>query len=123
MTTTQPNTGTTEYLICDARHPLVSGVKLLDEFILYNLDKAARQEVCAQYKSFTGNTIGTDSRTEVLSGGQKVLLMLLLAMYSPAPKLCFIGLERGLDMEIRLKVRSLLDSQAQKKVLFLEEEK
>jgi ABC-type iron transport system FetAB ATPase subunit len=98
-----------KYLICDSRHPLTSGSILLDEFILHALDKGARDAVCEEFNHLTGKEIGENSRIDVLSGGQKVLLMALLALYSPAPGILFIGLEQALDESNRNGINRLLE--------------
>lgn len=109
-------------LICDARHPLVGGGKLLDEFILYALDKTAQSKVCSLYGEITGNPIRAESRTDILSGGQKVLLMLLLALHSPARDICFIGLERALDTDNRAEADVLIKEFGNSKNLHREAE-
>ncbi|NLM90537.1 MAG: hypothetical protein GX179_05030, partial [Candidatus Cloacimonetes bacterium] len=45
---------------------------------------------------------------EELSGGQKVILMALLAIYSPAPKIRFVNLLNALDPKRRDAIQSLI---------------
>ncbi|HNQ42998.1 MAG TPA: hypothetical protein PKI59_01140 [Candidatus Cloacimonadota bacterium] len=87
------------YLIADAAHPLVSGETLQEELILYNLQDEARTSLYDKFYALTGIRLHRDYPVNNLSGGQKVILMAYLCLYSPAEKICFIDLEHALDSD------------------------
>ncbi|MBW6514058.1 MAG: hypothetical protein K0B87_04820 [Candidatus Syntrophosphaera sp.] len=96
------------HLICNARSPLIAGGKLRDEVLLYNLSTESTADVNDRFAELTGKRIGLESETATLSGGQKVLLMCLLALYSPAPRILFVDLWHSLDEQNKTIVRRLL---------------
>lgn len=109
------------YLICPARHPLLSNSKLWDELLLYNLDPAAQTKLSALFEHLAGKRLAADSEVQTLSGGQKVLLMCLLALLSPAPRIIFLDLWHSLDPQNRNKVQQLLAEFGQGREILLEE--
>lgn len=109
------------YLICAARHPLVSSSKLWDELLLYNLNPAAQTRLAALFEKLTGKSITADSPVNTLSGGQKVMLMCLLALLSPAPRILFLDLWHSLDTENRSKVQQLLSEFGQGREILFED--
>jgi ABC-type lipoprotein export system ATPase subunit len=96
------------YLICDARCPLISGGLLREETILYNIPPASLPDLLGEFLSLTGKALDLDSPIAILSGGQKVLLMCLLALYSPAKAIIFADLWHSLDEENRARVGELI---------------
>ncbi|MEF3693758.1 MAG: hypothetical protein V3576_00235 [Candidatus Cloacimonadota bacterium] len=85
------------YLVCDAGCPILSSGNLEDEMLLYNLNEEKMLLLTRQFYLLTGKELGPTSKTEELSGGQKVILMCLMALYSSARAIAFINLERSLD--------------------------
>lgn len=85
------------YLVCDAGCPILSSGNLEDEVLLYNLNEEKMLLLTRQFYLLTGKELGPTSKTEELSGGQKVILMCLMALYSSARAIAFINLERSLD--------------------------
>lgn len=65
--------------------------------LLYNLNEEKMLLLTRQFYLLTGKELGPTSKTEELSGGQKVILMCLMALYSSARAIAFINLERSLD--------------------------
>jgi ABC-type Mn2+/Zn2+ transport system ATPase subunit len=86
-----------KYLIADARHPLISTDKLWDEMLLYNIREQNAEQLKRTFWEITGKEICESSLLQELSGGQKVILMALLALLSPASRIVFIELELSLD--------------------------
>ncbi|HOC95356.1 MAG TPA: hypothetical protein PKH21_05020 [Candidatus Cloacimonadota bacterium] len=110
-----------QWLICPARYPLVTTGSLRGEALLYNLDKNALEEVCAEFKAYTGKAFSPESELCSLSGGQKVLLMCLLALHSPAPCIHFLDLWHSLDANNRERIQSLLHQYGQTREILLED--
>ena len=96
------------HLICNARRPLIAGGKLREELLLYNLSTESTSDVMDKFAELTGKRISIESETNTLSGGQKVLLMCLLALFSPARRILFIDLWHSLDEQNRIIVHKLL---------------
>lgn len=96
------------YLILDAEQPLVCTDKIIDEMKLYNIAVSKIEPLLRDFARITGKEPDTDTKLNTLSGGQKVILMVLLALYSPAQALCFRDLYHSLDMENRSKIQDLL---------------
>lgn len=98
----------TPVLICDSALPITGGGSLLEEFILYNLDSSQRSRLIEEFASITGKTLNPKSDLDILSGGQKVLAMCLLALLSPSSAIHFVNLWHSLDPTNRNLVQSLI---------------
>jgi len=96
------------YLILDAEHPLICTDRLYDEMILYNLDPAKRQRLYQGFLRITGKNIDQDTALSALSGGQKVILMVLLGLNCPAQRLCLRELSLSLDPTKEALLRELM---------------
>jgi len=90
---------TATHLICDSSYPLITNSTLEEEAMLYNLDADAIATLCEQYLTLTGKPLNLSSDISALSGGQKVILMALLALFSPADRFLFVNLVADLDKE------------------------
>lgn len=88
------NTG---YYIADAAHPLICTGPLWEELLLCHIHSERHAELCECFERISGKAIRPGSILSELSGGQKVILMLCLAVISPAQSICFIDLEHSLD--------------------------
>ena len=104
------------YLIADGQHPLVCTDAVRDELILYNLGLKEEALLFSEFERITAKRIDIDSKLDALSGGQKVVLMALLALYSPAPRIEFVHLTHSLDED---KARQILEliKQSRKEIL------
>ncbi|MCB5258419.1 MAG: hypothetical protein WC179_00300 [Candidatus Cloacimonadaceae bacterium] len=98
-----------EYLICNARSPLISEGLLREELMLYNISADKWELLTQEFTDITGKHLGSEDEIGILSGGQKVILMCLLALYSPAKKILFIDLWRSLDDRNRERIVKLLE--------------
>ncbi len=96
------------HLLCSAGSPLIAGGKLRGELLLYNVPAASLSRVFKAFADLTGKILTPDSDAGELSGGQKVLLMALLALFSPAPRIKFQDLWTALDEGNRTRLRALL---------------
>ncbi len=85
------------HLICDASYPLITSTTLKEEAILYNLEKESTSKLTSDFQTLTGKQISADYDINDLSGGQKVILMILLALASPAQNIVFVNLQSSLD--------------------------
>ena len=99
-----------EYLLADADVPLISRDELRDELIIYNIDNSTTNQLITQFEQLTGKTIDRSYKVNELSGGQKVILMVLLVIYSPAPKIRFKNLMQSLDSKRREAIQNLINS-------------
>lgn len=108
-------------MICDARLPLISDGKLREELVLYNLNSEEACDLCGRFLQLTGKSIDADCETANLSGGQKVVLMFLLAMLSPARNIVFIDLMRSLDAATRILINQMIESAKPEKEIILED--
>ncbi|MFO7659929.1 MAG: hypothetical protein R6V77_03360 [Candidatus Cloacimonadaceae bacterium] len=108
------------HLVCDSSYPLITNTTLQEEALLYNLDVSAVSELITKFNTLTGKQISSAYDINNLSGGQKVILMILLALHSPAENIVFTNLKVSLD-SIRLKdVMTLIEScQAQKREILV----
>jgi len=93
------------HLVCDSSHPLITNTTLEEEALLYNLDKSSLHIIMDKFGSLTGKEITDSFDINTLSGGQKVVLMVLLALYCSAQNIVFIDLEVSLDA---LRLKSIL---------------
>jgi ABC-type lipoprotein export system ATPase subunit len=99
-----------QYLICDASYPLVTNSCLDEEALLYNLDENKLQTLTVDFFKLTGKRLKEESETSSLSGGQKVVLMVLLALHSPAQKIMFANLTVSLDKERLAAINKLIEN-------------
>ncbi len=97
-------------LFCDAGLPLCGGGTLREELLLYNLPQSSIPELIRRFASATGKELTPDSDVSLLSGGQKVVLLCLCALYSPALWIRFINLWHSLDPANREWVKDLIAS-------------
>jgi len=104
------------HLICDSSYPLIANSTLLEEAMIYNLSKESITLLCAEFQSLTGKSIDTSSDISILSGGQKVILMALLAMQSPAEKVVLLNLDAALDKERVNALHLLIEKHKHNKV-------
>jgi len=110
-----------QWLICPARYPLVTTGSLRGEAMLYNLDKHTLEKVCAEFMAYTGKDLSPESELSTLSGGQKVLLMCLLALHSSATHIHFLDLWHSLDANNRARIQFLLHQYSQTREILLED--
>lgn len=108
-----------EYLVCDGKHPLISAELLKDELVLYNIDSNVAVNISEHFYLLTNKNISRDSIISELSGGQKAILMFLLAIYSPAPKVLFVNLFECLDINKRIQIEEFLNKYTEKTILVL----
>lgn len=113
-----PNT-----LICDASRPLLTNGLLLEELILYNLSEERTAYLYRDYEKITGKSIDANTRTSELSGGQKVMLMAMLALYSPARSILFLDLHYALDEANRITISGIIERFAVEKDILLDTRK
>lgn len=108
------------YLICDGKHPLLSSETLWDEILLYNLSAPMFSAMLQHFQSITGKSLRANSQIMQLSGGQKTLLMFLLAYYSPASRILFVNLMDNLDSTNRIIVNYLIYQTKDKEIRLYE---
>jgi len=109
-----------EYLTADAAIPFVTNDKLRDELLLYHLDTVSQQRLFTTFEQLSGKSIDPNTKVLELSGGQRVILMALLALFCPAPAIRFINLMSALDLQRREALGKLLD--ASEKTIIMEEQ-
>lgn len=97
-------------LICDARLPLCGGGTLREELLLYNIPSGSIPLLIQEFDSATGKRLLPDSNVDILSGGQKVMLMCLCALFSPASAISFCHLWHSLDPHNRDWAKDLIAS-------------
>jgi len=107
------------YLSADAAHPLITHGAFKVEALLYNLQEAALNQVRDNFRLICGKDLYPETNISQLSGGEKVVLMVLMALCCPATHLRFIGIWHALDAEKRLALHALI--QASAKHILLEE--
>ncbi len=110
-----------EYLICDGRMPIVAQ-SFYEECLLYGLGNTAREKIKNQFNSFTNKNLSDEEELALLSGGQKVILMALLALASPAPRILFRSLFDNLDLQNRSRLHALLEDAEDKDILYYAEQ-
>ncbi len=109
-------------LICDAGLPICGGGTLREELLLYDLRQNSIPELVRRFASATGKELTLDSDVSILSGGQKVILLCLCALYSPAVNIRFINLWHSLDPANREWVKDLISSlQNGRRIDYIEE--
>lgn len=109
-----------DYLICNANHPLISAGKLLEEMIIYDVKPSLQAPLIASFASLCGKSITMSTEVSTLSGGQKVILMLLLALHSPASNILFVDLPAFLDPGRREGVLAMIGEFSSRKTILLE---
>jgi ABC-type Mn2+/Zn2+ transport system ATPase subunit len=109
------------HLVCNARSPLISNGRLREELILHAIDAEEIEPLIQDFSHFTGREINADTDISTLSGGQKVMLMLLLALHSPANSIIFVDLWHSLDEQNQAKIKKLLDEYTGSKEIILKE--
>lgn len=109
------------YLICSGKHPLVSSAELSDELAIYNIKHDKKDLLIEHFNAITGKQITGSCILSTLSGGQKTILMVLLAIYSPAPKVLFAHLFESLDHINKKVIQELLETCAHKEYYLYED--
>jgi hypothetical protein len=98
-----------DYLICDASYPLITNANLNEELLLYNIENHKRASLLLDFYDITGRQLRLDSDIGAISGGQKVVLMVLFALYSPAEKILLFNLPHSLDLARQKAVNMIID--------------
>jgi len=98
-----------EYLICDSSYPIITNSSLEEESQLYNLSKFKLSKLIMDFIQMTDKQANSQTNVDNLSGGQKVVLMVLFALYSNAGKIVFINIESSLDSIRKEKLMSFID--------------
>jgi hypothetical protein len=98
------------HLICQGQTPIIGTGIVRDEMIIYNITGDSRADLLRTFEDITGRQITYLSDASELSGGQKVLLMCLMALFSPASFLDFFDVERSLDENNRSAIEALARS-------------
>lgn len=96
------------YLIAKADQPLICADKVWDELLLYNIAPPRAQVLFTEFIELTEKHLDANSLLTHLSGGQKVILMALLALHSPAQRICLVNLDRYLDASRAARLDELL---------------
>lgn len=96
------------YLWADARQPLITTGSFKTEARLYNLSDPAQAEVSEAFMRICNKVLRPSTPVTGFSGGEKVILMALMSLFSPAPRLCFIDLWHALDPGKRLLMKELI---------------
>jgi len=100
------------YLTADAAHPLITHGSFKVEALLYHLDYDGMDQVANNFQVICSKELSPEIIISHLSGGEKVVLMVLIALFCPASHLRFIGIWHALDGEKRLAIQKLLDFSA-----------
>ncbi len=87
------------HLICDCAYPLITDSNLEEEAMLYNLGKQDMVDLMESFIRITGKSVNAASDVSTLSGGQKVVLLILFCLYSPAQHIVIINLSVSLDVD------------------------
>ena len=95
-------------LLCDASQPLISSGNLEEELELYKINPSHAAQLFVEFRNLTGKELSLESYPEELSGGQKVLLMTLLALHSSASDILFVDLQSALDNAKRAQLEELI---------------
>ena len=95
-------------LLCDASQPLISSGSLEEELELYKINPANADALFTEFRTLTGKELGLKFHPDELSGGQKVLLMALLALHSTASDILFVDLQSALDNDKRAQLEELI---------------
>lgn len=96
------------HLICDGNQPLITNASLEEEAMLYNLKPEVLHKVITLFKQITDKEITPETDISQLSGGQKVVLMILLAIHSKADKILMLNAKSALDPERSDAVQTLI---------------
>lgn len=107
------------YLICDCNHPLITHGSLMDEAKLYDLDSEQVKTVINLFIAMADKAIDADLQIDTLSGGQKVILSVLLAATSRATQILFYDLDRSLDDMRQKMIKDFLDSHRHRKEILM----
>jgi len=106
-----------DYLICSGDLPCIVTGRICEESVFYGLDPGAESTVIERFNLISGKQVDCNTAISTLSGGQKVILMTLLALNSPAEKILFHNLMHNLDIAKREIVRQLLEEYASAKTI------
>jgi ABC-type iron transport system FetAB ATPase subunit len=97
------------HLICDSAYPIITNSTFAEEAILTNLDIIDTDNALTKFNALVNKSITISDDITHLSGGQKVLLMIILALYSKANRICFTGIYNCLDDSNKTAVKELLN--------------
>ncbi len=111
------NSLSANYLIADANHPLITTGSFKTEARLYNLDAVAQARLFSSYKKICSKSLDASTLLTSFSGGEKVVLMALLALFCPAPRICFIDLWHALDPDKRIILKELISKSPKELIL------
>lgn len=96
-----------EVLQCDALHPIITS-SMFEELLLYNIAQPDSEKLFAMFAKLSGKDLCPSSQLAELSGGQKVLLMVCLALLSPAETIYFANVLHSLDPDRWAMIQELV---------------
>jgi len=85
-----------EYLIFDGRIPSLSNGTVLEEMNLYNISAESSTKILSLFEKIADKALSSSDKTGELSGGQKTILSIIIALESSAPKLLFVNFFKSL---------------------------
>jgi|GEM_PF-1687717 len=109
-----------DYLICDGSNPLITD-SLAEEMLLYHIDVQFQWQVLNLYNQLCARNLCHSANISALSGGQKILLMIVLALHSRAKKLLLINVFEHLDADKKKSLKAYLDSQTIKTIRYIDD--
>lgn len=97
-----------EYLIFDGRIPILSNATVLEELRLYNIPSQKHHKIMDLFEKITDKQINSEHKTGELSGGQKTILSIIIALESAAPKILFINFFKSLHQNKKNIIMELI---------------
>ncbi|MGX5818743.1 hypothetical protein ACWKWU_11135 [Chitinophaga lutea] len=110
-----------EYLIIDGTIPVLTNSVIRDELTLYCLADEQEDALIAAYSQLIKRHVSQNTRLGTLSYGQKLILSVLCAVYSTAPKVQLKNVYSSLDGSMQRAINDLIDAARLKGRVFLVE--
>ena len=108
-----------DYLVCDGNIPLLSNGSFIEELLLYGISTDKISIICDIFYQITGKEIGRASILTNLSGGQRIILMTIFALNSPADKILLNNVFHFIDDDKIDRLNKLIEQHPEKIVLII----
>lgn len=107
------------HLIIDGRIALISPGPVKEEALLFGLTLDQIAAVLDQASQILQQQITPETRGDCLSGGQQIVVAILLALASSAEKILYIHVFEALDAERREQLQKLFTTEPRGRVSYM----
>ncbi len=110
------------HLVCHGALANICGGSVQDEAYLYAIEGEILAHVIERWRTCFKMPLKASDRVDELSGGQQVVLAVLCALASPAPRIAFVSILHALDADTCSFIKIVIAAEPEGRILLIEED-